>query len=309
MFDLRRYRQSRIVGAMLCLTLAALFFGAEFCHGAGPQIFMAAAKKGAAPPAAPTQNAAGNSPAQVTADWVDVTGETSYTLRYSTSSALDAATYNGSSAYPETVAYPALPTSATAGKITGIPSGSTTYTINGPLTQGTTYYTRISAIGPGGESALSGTQSAAAAAALISFEASLGGWTLGTDTGALGEQGVASNDTAASHSITAYQGSYVIYLQSANGCYDEDCIESGPINAYMSKSITGPTTLTFYYRGAAVDVSTGDRSVAPPTLLHTCSSSGSWTSCSTSIASGTSVINIDNGAAGDAEAFIDWSNY
>lgn len=122
----------------------------------GPQIFMAAAKKGVSTPATPTQNAASNSPGQYTASWGDVAGETSYTLYYSTSSSLTGTTYNGSTAYPGSP-------NATAGKITGITAGATGYTINGPLTAGVTYYTRISAVNGSGESSLSGVQSAAAA--------------------------------------------------------------------------------------------------------------------------------------------------
>lgn len=102
-------------------------------------------------PAAPMQSALTVGNAQLTANWSDVSGEASYTVYYSTSSALTASTYDGTNAYPGTP-------SATAGKIAGVAANSVNQVITG-LTGGTTYYVRVSALNASGESAQSAAQS------------------------------------------------------------------------------------------------------------------------------------------------------
>jgi hypothetical protein len=96
-----------------------------------------------------------NTTPQLKADWSDLSDETSYELFYSTSASLDATTYDGSTAYPGTP-------DATAGHITGIAAGTLTYTLNGMLTESTTYYVKIAGWNDAGLGTLSSAASAAA---------------------------------------------------------------------------------------------------------------------------------------------------
>jgi len=135
----------------------------------------------ASAPLAPSGFSVSNSPAQITAVWTDLTGETSYELFYSTNSGLNEAT-DGLSGYVSTVAYPATPQSAVSGHITGIPAGSVQHVLNGMLTQGTTYYVRVG----GRNGTVLGTLAAAssAAAAAILYDAFTGEGALGSNWGA-----------------------------------------------------------------------------------------------------------------------------
>ena len=105
-------------------------------------------------PSTPTQSALTVGNGQLTANWSDVTGETSYTVYYSDNSGLNATTRDGTNAYDAQT--------SRSGKITGVSANAVSQVITG-LTNGTTYYTKISASNAAGESALSSSQNAAPA--------------------------------------------------------------------------------------------------------------------------------------------------
>ncbi|MHC1728072.1 MAG: fibronectin type III domain-containing protein [Syntrophobacteraceae bacterium] len=143
-------------------------------------------------PDAPVISSIDSADSQLTAHWSDVTGETSYTLYYSTSASLTGSTYDGTNAYPGTP-------DATAGKITGISAGSTSQVISS-LTKGTGYYIRLSASNGLGESDLSSFEFAFAIALTASenFESGTDGNTLGGSWVAQGTPGgyVYDDDTS-----------------------------------------------------------------------------------------------------------------
>ena len=96
-------------------------------------------------PSAPTGVSASNSPAQITVSWSAVSGATSYKVYYNTSNSSSGATL------------------AASGII------GTSYTINGPLTSGTTYYCFVVATNSAGGSGYSSSASAVAAAIAGTF--------------------------------------------------------------------------------------------------------------------------------------------
>lgn len=106
-------------------------------------------------PSAPGGVSASNNPLQATISWSAVSGATSYNVYFSNNSGLTKTTYNGTNAYPGTP-------SSIAGKYTGLTG--TSYSVNGPLSEGTIYYLVVSAVNASGESVLSSTVSAVAAA-------------------------------------------------------------------------------------------------------------------------------------------------
>jgi hypothetical protein len=98
-------------------------------------------------PATPTGVALTAGNGQLTVNWTDVSGETTYNVYYSIYSTLNA---NGMDGALDGYSYPP---DATSGKITGIAANSVSQVITG-LTNGTNYYVRVSAVNSAGESSL-----------------------------------------------------------------------------------------------------------------------------------------------------------
>ncbi len=121
-------------------------------------------------PGIPSGVTASNSPAQITVSWSAATGASTYDVYYALSSSASVIPANNDCTYLlETsytsglTAYPGTP-NATAGVYTGV--SGTSYTINGPLTSGSSYCVAVSGVNSGMvQGTLSGTTHAAAAAA------------------------------------------------------------------------------------------------------------------------------------------------
>jgi hypothetical protein len=215
--------------------------GAEGPQSAGLTVQMIAA--------APTANTVTAGDGQLTVNWTDVTGETSYNVYYSTSPALTGTTYDGTTAYPTP--------NATAGKITGIAANSVSQVITG-LTNGTAYYARVSAVNSSGESALSTAVSGTPAGAVAlfgnaGFESALasgaqyGNWWAVTAPGATGVDGFAGAAVAEQVPVgsTGLDGSLVGHLKAVGGD-----------NTDMTGGTGGPTpsTANLYQQFAYADI-------------------------------------------------------
>ncbi|HBG06903.1 MAG: hypothetical protein A2075_12455 [Geobacteraceae bacterium GWC2_58_44] len=124
-------------------------------------------------PAQVTGLSVSNTPAQITAIWSDLAGEDGYELYYSIDPGLDAANFDGG-----TGGYP-LQGDDTCGYYLDIPAGTTQMIINGPLTEGVTYYVKVRAVNSAGAGPLSAAAAAAAAVVVPPgyFSETLEGWT------------------------------------------------------------------------------------------------------------------------------------
>lgn len=120
-------------------------------------------------PVAPTGLALSVAPTSLTASWNDLSNEASYNIYYSTSSNLDATTYDGATAYPGTPDATAGVLTATANTVTKLISG---------LTTGVVYYVRVAGVG-GVTGPLCAAVSATTGAVLLGFETGLDGFTVG----------------------------------------------------------------------------------------------------------------------------------
>jgi hypothetical protein len=187
-------------------------------------------------PAAPSLTNVTNNPAQLTATWTDVSGETSYTLYYRAGAAPTKSTYDG--------------------RITGIAAGTTSYTINGPLAAGTTYHVGVTASSASGESAMSGIISAAAAAAVPPhatsiFDINADGWTLGSLTAwgaGYGNSGGGIlmttdniSDVGGNMGITANIGAFVSFDYKVSGWPPVITIDygAGPVDVTPALTVDG----------------------------------------------------------------------
>lgn len=169
-------------------------------------------------PATVTGVSASNSPAQITVSWSAVSGATSYKVYYNTSNSSSGATL------------------AVSG-VTG-----TSYSINGPLTTGTTYYCFVKGTNSAGDSAsFSASTSATSSAPVLSFNTNNMGtdwtWTSVYDFNANGGGSVISP---------------VVY--GSDAYYDPDTENDYPADyAYLGLSIpftsdVSPLTNTFTFK-------------------------------------------------------------
>ena len=185
-------------------------------------------------------------------------------------------------------AYPGTP-NATAGKYTGI--SGTSYTINGPLTSGTTYCARITGVSAGSVEGLGSTPLyAAAAAAYDYFGTDMEGWALTASPTSYPITGVRSTDTS-------HDGTYS-YKITMGYDTDDDVTTEGLL---YKTTTTGTGNISFWVKAMQVDSSVSMLINGITDIATWNISPGSWVqlnssnlnSGSTLLTSGSKTITLD----------------
>lgn len=188
--------------------IIGVFIGVFIFASSVNAVMVGYARNFAIAPVAPSVTSWTNSPAQLTGIWGTSAGATSYNLYVRAGSSPTTSTYDL--------------------KYSGVTSP---YTVNGPLTEGVTYYAGVTAVNGGGESSMSGTLSAVAAAYV--------GYTffgpLGDPPGGLftvltaGDSGSAAKDGSGNLSI--FSGD----ISDGSLCYRTNAINLKTVATYKAK--------------------------------------------------------------------------
>ena len=214
----------------IAIIIGTLLLAAS-CFAMGHSTVMLAMVSGPSAPSAVTGLSASNSPAQITVSWSAATGASTYDVYYALSSSASIIPANNDCTYMlETsytsglTAYPGTP-NATAGYYTGLTG--TSYTINGPLTSGSSYCVAVSGVNSGiVQGTLSGTTYATVAAAahgtltLTASTASLTGSGLSCGSGMSGTD--ANGSPIETFTCTASSSLSFTYMAVGSGGESDD---------------------------------------------------------------------------------------